>query len=174
MHFWCTVQEHGSPFQSAYPTLNQKVSAKDWLDILHEMGAGGGWTLELPRPGVEGLEDAVVLLQSSSVRPEAHDPVGAMSELRKAWDGADPILDGDAEWRDEAINGLSKGEEGRPSKAEPIRGIREAGDQLTQIGPHSHVYEVTGDDALLAYRVSASALVYLSKQVAAGIARHSR
>jgi hypothetical protein len=88
MHFWCPVEEHGSPFQSAYPTLNQKVSAKDWLAILHEMGAGGGWTLELPRPGVEGLEESVAFLQSSAAKLEAHDPVGAMSDLRKAWDRA--------------------------------------------------------------------------------------
>jgi hypothetical protein len=62
------------------------------------------------------------------------------------------------------IEGLSRGEANQPSKSLRIADVRKAIDKFTQNGPHSDVYEVTSDDALLAYRLTASMIAFLSKK----------
>jgi len=164
MNFWSQNPENpGRPLVSAYPGFQTKLSQRDWADILDQLGFHGAWVLELPRPVVEGMAEAVKLLASAWARIEANDAVGAVSECRKAWDQADRVLEVRAAERDAAIDGLSKGEADQPSKAERIAEIRRSIDKFSQIGPHSDLYQVTMDDALVEYRLTVSMLAYLGK-----------
>ena len=81
------------------------------------------------------------------------------------------MIDQFATESDQAINGLSLGEKEKPTKSERILETRRWIDKLTHIGPHNDLYEVTRDDALLAYRPTASMIGYLSKKSREGQAR---
>lgn len=152
------------PYESVDTPCQVKVSERDWLGILDQLGYYGGWVVEVPRPTIDGMEEVVRFLDSAWNKLQAHDPPGTVADLRKAWDRADPILDAFASDRDHSIDGLSRGEADQPPKSRRIGDIRKAIDKFTQIGPHSDVYEVTSDDALLAYRLTASMVAYLSKK----------
>jgi hypothetical protein len=56
-------------------------------------------------------------------------------------------------------------EEKQPTKSKRISDARQAIDKFCQIGPHSDIYQVTMDDALAAYRLTASLIAFLSKKV---------
>jgi hypothetical protein len=152
------------PYFSVYANCHDKVSERDWLNLLQQIGYRGGWVVEVPNPPIDGLERAVGFLESAMRKVETRDPAGAVSDLRKAWDVADSILDARKNDRDQAIDGLSRGEPGRPSKSQRILEIRKGIDNLCQIGPHSDVYEVTAEDALLAYRLTVSMIAYLGRK----------
>jgi hypothetical protein len=152
------------PYISVYANCQDKVTERDWLNLLEQVGYRGGWVVEVPRPSIDGLERAVGFLESALRKIETRDPAGAVSDLWKAWDVADPILDTGATERDRAIDGLSRGDPGRPSKSQWISEIRNGIDNLCQIGPHSDVYEVTAEGALLAYRLTISMIAYLSRK----------
>jgi hypothetical protein len=164
LRFLTSEQMPFGPYESVFTSCQDKVSERDWLGILDQLGYYGGWVVEVPRPTIEGMEDVVKFLDSAWIKFQAHDPPGAVADLRKAWDRADPIIDAFAADRDRSIDGLSRGEANQPSKSLRIAGVRQTIDKFTQIGPHSDVYEVTSDDALLAYRLTASMIAYLSKK----------
>jgi hypothetical protein len=156
----------GAPL-AAYPQgqTQLEISQTKWLDALAKTGHLGGWAVEVPRPSVEGMDGVVKLLDSALTRIQTYDAPGAVADCRKAWDAADSFLDARPGERDRVIDGLSKGEKDEPSKSARIRETRKCIDKLTQIGPHSDLYEVTMDDALLAYRLTATTVAYLGKKV---------
>lgn len=151
-------------FFSTYPSVQAKLSQKDWSEILQGLGYYGAWIVEIPRPVTGSLDSAATFLESARKRIQADDATGALSDLRKAWDAADPALDAHPEARDREVDGLSTGEATEPTKAKRIGEARRWIDKFCQIGPHSDLYEVTMDDALLAYRLTTSLVAYLSKK----------
>jgi hypothetical protein len=173
LNFYRDSPEHGSSFQPAQASVQRKLSAKDWSEILESLGHDGAWIIELPIPSVGDLSEAKTYLDSARTKIGAHDGPGAVAELRKAWDCADRELAPMSKWRDEVVNGLSKGEADWPSKSDRVKQIQTAIDTFVQIGPHSDRYEVTPDDAIMAYRVTVSVMAYLSKKSNEGKARHS-
>lgn len=162
--FLTNEQPPFGPFLPVNANCQDKVSERDWLGVLDQLGYQGGWVVEVPRPATEGLDQVVMFLGSAWTKIQTHDPPGAVADLRKAWDLADQVLDAHPNDRDKLIDGLSRGEPKEPPKSERVKLIRQWIDKFTQIGPHSDVYEVTADDALLAYRLTASTVAYLAKK----------
>ena len=161
-NYWRNPPGDSDPFEAVSVSVQRTLSQKEWLAILGTLGYGSTWVIEVPRPDVDGLEEAMKFVETAWTRIRTHDAAGAMSDLRKAWDRADTVLAHHTDWTEAVIDGLSRGEENFPPKSARIRAIKEAVDQLTQIGPHSVLYEVTAEDALLAYRLSVSTLAYVS------------
>jgi hypothetical protein len=90
------------PYTPVSASCQVKVSERDWLGILDQLGYYGGWVVEVPRPTVDGMEEVAKFLDSAWAKYQAHDPPGAVADLRKAWDRADPILDAFAGDRDQS------------------------------------------------------------------------
>lgn len=162
--FLTNEQPPFGPFLPVNSNCQYKVSERDWLGVLDQLGYQGGWVVEVPRPATEGMDQVVTFIGSAWTKIQTHDPPGAVADLRKAWDLADPVLDAHAMDRDQRIDGLSRREPDQPLKSERVKLMRQAIDKFTQIGPHSDIYEVTADDAILAYRLTASMVAYLSKK----------
>ena len=148
-----------APFQETIPQ-------SDWMVFLEQLGFDGGWAVEIRKPRIGGLDDAMKHLSAAEGLLSSHQPEAAVAECRKAWDRADDLLESRTAALATVVDGHSKGEPGKPSKSQRIAKLQDAVDQWTQIGPHSDLYGVTMDDALLAYRSTVSLLAYLSRGLA--------
>jgi hypothetical protein len=159
------TQANYSPFEWTNAQYIEEIPQSRWLPLLDELGYGGGWLIEISKPSIKGLEDAIKFLDEAQKSLGERNPKAALLSCRQAWDQIDSILDPLGTGVAAAINGLSKGESGQPSKADRVIAIQAAVDKFDQIGPHSDSYEITLDDALLGYRLTVEAISYLSKRI---------
>jgi hypothetical protein len=165
--YWDPVQPTPpqGPFGWTNAQFTEKIPQSEWLRLLEELGYSGGWVVEVPRPSVEGMAEAVRFLGEAWEKIDRRDAPGAVSDCRKAWDSVDSIVKGRSATISSEIDGLSKGEPNRDTKSKRVEEIRRWTDSFVQIGPHSDVYEVTMDDALLAYRLTTSLMSYVGRKV---------
>ena len=155
----------------------QKLSQKDWLTLLNQMGYNEKWIIELDRPKLEGFHEVIEFLDKAKDGIFSNSsPDTIISDLRSAWDRFDPFLSKFQQSIKSKIDRGSKGENDQPSKDQRITEIAKANvavlddisklkqaiDKLTQIGPHKESYVSTREDALLAYRLTVSLISYYS------------
>jgi hypothetical protein len=154
----------GMPLRSAHGNLNLKISQRDWLAALAEMGFTSGWVLEIPRPEIEGWGATVGLLERAHERFDARDPEGAISQCRSAWKQLEPLLKG--VWGDVAaeIDRGSRAEDNFPEKSKRIASMQTAATAWANTGPHTEYYAASMEDALLAIQVTYSLVAYLSRK----------
>ena len=164
LRYFLTGAPPHETLRAVYAHLPLKISQKDWLDALAAMGYHGGWVLEVERPSIEGWPKVVEFLGKASDRIASRDPEGAIAQCRAAWRTLAPLID--ASWEGiatEADRG-STPEAGYPSKSERVRNLREGALKWTHTGDHPETYAATMDDALLAYRLTAALISFLSRK----------
>ena len=151
-------------FRTGNAQLSLKVSEREWLDALGEMGYRGGWIVEVDRPEIEGWDGAVGFLSKAEDRISSHDAEGAIAQCRAAWKQLKPLLDGI--WADVAVevNRGSVQEDNYKTKAERIDDLRAAAISWANTGDHPEHYAASMEDALLAYRLTSSLMSFLSRK----------
>lgn len=151
-------------FQSSQGYMQINVSQKQWLDALAAMGYSGGWVIEVERPETEGWDQVVHFLEKAAERITARDPEGAVAQCRAAWNRLDPLID--AMWGEVAteVDRGSAHEEGFPPKSERVKKMRDTVRSWSNTGAHPESYAASMDDALLAYRQTASLVSFLSRK----------
>lgn len=150
--------------RAAYAHLPLKISQKDWIDALGAMGYRAGWTLEIDRPEVEGWDQAVKFLDRAADRIASHDPEGAVSQCRAAWESLTPLIDAASDGIAAEVDRGSTVETGEPRKSERVLTLRKATLKWAHAGAHPATYAASMDDALLAYRLTATLVAYLSRK----------
>lgn len=154
---------------NGYMQLN--ISQKQWLDALAVMGYHGGWVIEVERPVVEGWPRAVEFLDRAWDRIVARDAEGAVGQCRAVWESLIPLIDAASGGISTEIDRGSTAEADEPKKSERIATLRKATLKWTHTGAHPENYAASMDDALLAYRMTASLVSYLSQKAAAAETR---
>lgn len=141
-----------------------EISESKWLDLLDKMGYFSSWLLEVPRPRIEGWNEAVAFLRKAEERILSHDPEGAIGQCRAAWKSVESILD--TNWLDIAaeIDRGSKKEEGEPEKSERVRNLWKNTLKFAHTGSHPESYAATMNDATFAYQLTCSVLSYLARK----------
>lgn len=158
-------------FGAVWPSLQLKVSQKEWLDALASMGFRSGWILEVDRPEVEGWDQAKSFLGRAAERIAARDPEGAVAQCRAAWRAVDPFIDAEKVTIAAEVDRGSTTEGGYPPKSERADDLRVAIRSWTNTGAHPENYAASMEDALLAYRLTASLIAFLSRRVTPAVAR---
>jgi hypothetical protein len=153
------------PFGWASAYYMEKIPQSEWLGLLEKLGLGAAFLIEFRTPRIVGLDDAVRHLESARKHLAEHDPASSVSDCRKAWDRLDVAIQPYEAKLTSAIDGLSVGEKNQPTKAQRVAEIRKSIDKLAQIGPHSDLYDVAQEDALLVYRMTVCAASYLASQL---------
>jgi hypothetical protein len=150
--------------QSAQGYMQLNISQKQWLDALAQMGYAAGWVLEVERPQIEGWDNVAAFLDKAADRIASRDPEGAIAQCRAAWRSLVPLLD--ARWDGIAteIDRGSTPEPSYPPKSARISAIREGALKWAHTGDHPETYAASMDDALLAYRLTASLISFLSRK----------
>jgi hypothetical protein len=159
------TQPNFTPFEWSNAQYTEEIPQSRWLPLLEEMGYPGGWLIEVSKPAIKGMDDAVKFLDEAQRHLGERSPKAALLACRQAWDCVDSLMAPLTEDVRRSIDGLSKGENAQPSKADRVLAIKGAVDKFDQIGPHSDSYEITLDDANLGYRLTAEALSYLSRRL---------
>lgn len=153
-----------------YSTVPQtddvNIPQNEWISYLDKMGFRGGWVLEVERPEVEGWPSVAQFLERAAVRIASRDAEGAIVQCRAAWDSLSPLFESKSvlEGIGAEVDRGSTPEEGQPRKSERIFALKKATLKWCNTGPHSAFYAATMDDALLAYRLTASMVAYLSRK----------
>lgn len=158
--------------------INEKISQANWTEFLKQINYGEKMIIEIEKPKLEGFNETLNFIESAQRGFETNrSPSDIVSDLRKAWDSLDTFFNTYISNIQQYINGNSQREENNPSKYERVEKIRKDAvdlvntiinlkrdvDKFVQIGPHENIYEVTRDDALLAYRLTISIMEYYSK-----------
>ena len=151
-------------FGAVFAFLLLKVSEKDWLDALGAMGYQGGWIVEVDRPEIEGWDVAVGFLSKAQDRISSRDPEGAIAQCRAAWKRLKPLLDDVWTGIGTEVDRGSSPEDDHPRKSERIEKLRDATMSWTNTGDHPEHYAASMEDALLAYRLTASLMSFLSRK----------
>lgn len=151
---------------AAWAHLQAKVSQKEWLDCLQAMGYHGGWLLEVERPRAEGWPRAVEFLDRAADRIASRDSEGAIVQCRSVWESLAPLLDAAGSGIAAEVDRGSAPEKGEPPKSERITVLRKAVLKWSHAGAHPESYQASLDDALLAYRLTAALVSYLSRKAA--------
>lgn len=157
--------ENRFPWQWTNAQYIEEIPQSRWLTLLEDLGFSGGWLIELSKPRTKGMDTVQKYLVEADGLLGTHNPKGALLACRQAWATLESILVPVEPDVSKLIDGLSRGEEKRPSKSKRIEEIREAIEALTQIGPHEEAYEVSMDDALTAYRLTVSLTAFYSKKI---------
>lgn len=155
----------GGKAQAFYQGTQLEISEGKWLKLLEALGYESGWVLEVLRPKIQGWERPVSHLQAARERIASHDAQGAVAECRAAWDSVDPLLKGAWESVEREMDRGSTPESGFPPKSARVKSLREWAERFSHTGAHPESFNATMEDALLAYRMTASLLSYLSVKV---------
>lgn len=155
------------PPNSAYPSGQTQllIPENEWLAALEKMGYQGGWVVEVERPKVEGWSRPVEFLDKAWDRIQARDAEGAMAQCRAAWESIVPLLEAAAEGISTETDRGSLVEAGEPKKSDRVLTLRKAALKWAHTGAHPANYAASMDDALLAYRLTASLISFLSRKV---------
>jgi len=140
------------------------LSQAKWLAVLEKIGYKASWVIEVERPSVEGWPRATEFLENAHDRIISHDPEGAIAQCRAAWKLLTPLLE--SKWGELAIE-IDRGstpEKDYPSKSDRIKSLKAGALAWDHTGDHPEHYAASMDDALLAYRVTASLVSYLSRK----------
>ena len=151
--------------QAAYAQAPFDISESKWLKILTALGHRSSWVLYVDRPEIEGWDKAIELLHEAEERISSKDPEGTIVKCRAAWNAIEPLLNGRIEDIKPEVDRGSTPEEGQRSKSSRVMALKDAALQFSHTGPHPENYHASMDDALLAYRVTASIITYLSHKV---------
>jgi hypothetical protein len=154
------------PPQSAYPSGQTQllIPEDEWLEALEKMGYHGGWVIEVERPFVEGWSRPVEFLDKAWDRIQVRDAEGAIGQCRAAWESLGPLLEAAAEGIATEIDRGSAVEAGEPKKSERVLALRKSALKWAHAGAHPESYSASMEDALLAYRLTASLISFLSKK----------
>jgi len=143
--------------------LSYDFSEKKWIKFLDDLGYGGKWIIEIDRPPLEGFDKMSTFLERAKDELYSKsNPAGVIDELRRARDSFKIYFD---EYKKEIYNFIDYGsvsEQGKQTKSERIKNMYETISNWLNIGPHGDKYNVTYQDALLAYRLFITMLSYLS------------
>lgn len=164
LRYFLTGAPPHETLRASFAHLPLKISQKDWLDALAAMGYQGAWIFEVERPSIEGWPKVVEFLDRSSERIAARDPEGAIAQCRAAWRALKPLIDHLREGIAKEVDRGSTQESGYPLKSVRIENLQNAVLNWTHTGDHPENYAATMDDALLAYRLTASLLSFLSRK----------
>jgi hypothetical protein len=138
------------------------------------MGYASGWILEVERPLVEGWDRVVAFLDKAAERIASRDAEGAIAQCRAAWECLHPLIEAEATEIAAEVDRGSTPEESEPRKSERIIALRRACLKWAHTGAHPENYAASMDDALLAYRQTASLVSYLSRKAALAETRIGR
>jgi len=154
------------PPNTAYPSgqMQLLIPENEWLAALEKMGYHGGWVIEVESPVVEGWPRPVEFLDKAWYRIQARDAEGAIGQCRAAWESLGPLLEAAADGIATEIDRGSAVEAGEPKKSERVLALRKAALKWAHAGAHPESYAASMDDALLAYRLTASLIAYLSRK----------
>jgi len=133
------------------------------LEILRALAYSDRWIVELERPKIVGFEGVSQHVLKAFEAIQLRDYEGAVHNCRVAWDAASPLLDTVEKEMAIEIDRNSPGETGYPRKSQRINTLRRDLLSWAQIGAHKEFYAVTGEDALLCYRLTLSMFSYLTK-----------
>jgi hypothetical protein len=144
-------------------SLSYDFSEKKWIKFLDDLGYGGKWIIEIDRPPLEGFDKMSTFLERAKDELYSKsNPAGVIDELRRARDSFKVYFD---EYKEEIYNFIDHGcvsEQGQLTKSQRIENMYETISKWLNIGPHGDKYNVTYQDALLAYRQFITMLSYLS------------
>ena len=154
------------PPRPAYPLGQTQllIPQNEWIAALEKMGYRSGWILEVDRPKVEGWDQVVSLLERAAERITSRDPEGAIVKCRAAWERLTPLVDAEVADIDLDVDRGSTPEEGEPKKSQRILALRKSALKWAHTGAHPENYAASMEDALLAYRLTASLVAYLSRK----------
>ena len=158
-------------------SMTIKLSEKQWLKLLSEMGYGEKMVIAINRPKLEGYHEVLEFIEKANEGLlNNNNPDYIISDLRSAWDKLDVYLLKFNKELKNYINSKSKKEDNQPAKDERVENInnsveyyldsiklmKESIDKFVQIGPHKEIYHSTREDALLAFRLTVSLMAYYS------------
>lgn len=154
------------PPKPGYPSgqMQLLIPENEWLAALEKMGFHGGWVVEVERPTIEGWTKTVGFLDKAVERLNSRDAEGAIAQCRAAWESLTPLLEAEATEIATEVDRGSTPEEGEPKKSERIVMLRRASLKWAHTGAHPENYAASIEDALLAYRLTASMISYLSRK----------
>jgi hypothetical protein len=154
------------PPKSAHPSgqMQLLIPENEWLAALERMGFHGGWVVEVERPSLEGWPKIVGFLDKAAERLASRDAEGAIAQCRATWESLTPLIEAEATEIAAEVDRGSTPEEGEPKKSERIVALRRACLKWAHTGAHPENYAASMEDALLAYRLTASMMSYLSRK----------
>ena len=150
--------------QAAYVSHSVEISESKWLGFLEKMGYFSAWLIEIPRPKIEGWDEAVKFLKSAEERILSHDPEGAVAACRATWKSVQKVIEDSKPRIALEIDRGSRKEEGEPEKSERIENIWRWVLKFSNVGSHPEYYAATMEDAKLAYQTTCSVLSYISRK----------
>ncbi|MGC8483863.1 MAG: hypothetical protein ACP5OE_09510 [Thermodesulfobium sp.] len=148
-------------------SIEVKLSQKDWIKFLADMGYSEKLIIEIDRPKLEGFHETISHIEKAKdVLYNKSDPEDVIRDLRAARDSFKPFYD---TYKDKIMELIDRGSIGQKpehkNKSERIDDIYGKISYFLDIGPHSDRYKVTYRDALLAYREFVSILSYFSEMI---------
>jgi len=162
-----TIKTIDDPFQlfdrEFSALLSYEFSEKRWVKFLEDLGYGAKWIVEIDRPDIEGFSEVIKFLNKAKEGLYSKSNPGyVIDDLRLARDSLAVYLERNKENVYKVIDEGSVNEEGHLKKSERIEDMYKAIKEWLNIGPHGDKYNVTYQDALLAYREFIAMLSYLS------------
>jgi len=147
--------------------ITHKLSAKEWIKFLEDLGHSEKWIIEFDRPKLENFHEVIDHIEKAKdALYNKSDPEDVIRDLRAARDSFKPFYDA---YKNKIMELIDRGSIGQKpehkNKSERIDDIYGKISYLLDIGPHSDKYKVTYQDALLAYREFVSILSYFSEMI---------
>ena len=156
--------------------FNQKFSEREWINILSQMGYGDKMIIAIDEPKLEGYHEVLEFIdKANDGLLNNANPDEIIKYLRSAWKKMNAYL---KEYNDEIkdqINGGSKSFdktdkntkidkiiEDTKTLLETLKSLEDDIYNLTHIGAHPETYTSNREDALLAFRLTASLMAYYS------------
>ena len=143
--------------------VSWKLSQKEWLQILSDIGYAQKWVIEINRPELEGFNEVIKHLEKAEeALYNKNEPEDVIGDLRAARDSFKVFFDAKKQKITEIIDKGSTGEPNQEPKSERVYHIYEKISYFLNIGPHNDKYEVTYADAQFAFREFVTMLSYFS------------
>jgi hypothetical protein len=155
------------------PTIPFDFSRDGWAKLLGELGWDASWVVEIPSPtiGDPAWEPVVKHLEVARKQLRDFNAPAAAQSCRDAWQAASPLLVG--RWEEVRATMLRGSKNPAPytSKAERVASVYDDVSNLlndarflADTSKHGEAHVVTGEDALLIYRMTHSLIGYLARQ----------
>ena len=157
-------------------SFSVKLSEKQWLKLLSEMGYGEKMVIAIDRPKLEGYHEVLDFIEKANTEISNNgNPDDIIKNLRAGWKSMHTYLQ---KYNDELrseINEQSKDDikDPKPKKVtkitndtitllDTLKSLEDDIYNLTHIGAHPETYTSNREDALLAFRLTVSLMSYYS------------